>query len=180
MFIKFNETFLRNDGKNKTWKQAKRSRHHGHVFHLPMSVSEVKKSNCDVAIRRIILPLRTLCHCWWHFGVVATIIINVYQNLTGFQNLRQSTVKDWYGRIHGSRAGTLKLSDLPATSSFFPKRRCILDVQNLINYWSVNWGWFNDSLYHLCVPGTVVAFLSLTQEMVGSNAIFYKNRFYII
>ena len=39
----------------------------------------------------------------------------------------------------------------------------------------MNFGQFNYSLYNPCLPGGVVAFLSLAQEIVGSNTIFYKN-----
>ena len=38
----------------------------------------------------------------------------------------------------------------------------------------VKWGQFNDSLCYLCLFDTVVTFLSLTQELVGSNIIFYE------
>ena len=31
----------------------------------------------------------------------------------------------------------------------------------------MNWGQYNDSLCYLCLPGTVGAFLFLTQEIVG-------------
>ena len=39
----------------------------------------------------------------------------------------------------------------------------------------MNWGELNDCF--LCLPGTVVAFLSLSQEIVGTNTILYKKYF---
>ena len=36
--------------------------------------------------------------------------------------------------------------------------------ENLINYWSMNWAQFKDSLCYLCLSGAVVASWSLSQE----------------
>ena len=38
----------------------------------------------------------------------------------------------------------------------------------------MNWDQFEDPLCYLCFRGVVLASLSLIQELVGSNAIFYK------
>ena len=44
---------------------------------------------------------------------------------------------------------------------------------NLRNYWSINWIQFKDPLCYLCLCGTVVSTLTLTQGIVASNrAIF--------
>ena len=38
------------------------------------------------------------------------------------------------------------------------------------NHWNVDWGQFKDCISHMCLAGTVLASWSLTQEVVGFNA----------
>ena len=40
---------------------------------------------------------------------------------------------------------------------------------NLINHWSMNWAQFKDPMSHMCLAGTMVAFWSFTQEVIGSK-----------
>ena len=41
----------------------------------------------------------------------------------------------------------------------------------------MNWGQFEDPVSHMCLAGAVLASWSLTQEVVGSNSLFYVTYF---
>ena len=50
---------------------------------------------------------------------------------------------------------------------------------NVIHHWNMNWGQFKDPLWYQCLPCTVIASLSLTQEVAGLNtAILLTLHFY--
>ena len=45
---------------------------------------------------------------------------------------------------------------------------------NLINHWSMNYCQFKDLFCYMCLPGAVVTYRFLTQEIAGSNILFTK------
>ena len=48
----------------------------------------------------------------------------------------------------------------------FPKwRRTFTEFRETDNHWGMNWAWFKDPAYHMCLAGIVVASWSLTQEV---------------
>ena len=49
-----------------------------------------------------------------------------------------------------------------------------LNSEELINRWGMNLGQFKDILCHLCLPGNVLASLSLAKEVAGLNATILK------
>ena len=47
-----------------------------------------------------------------------------------------------------------------------------VNSENLRNHWSMNWVQYEDLLCYMCLCGTVVSSLFLTQEILGSNPAF--------
>ena len=76
------------------------------------------------------------------------------------------------------RCRSLRKSDRGELSGVFPKwkRNSVnsANYENLTNHWNVNWGQFKEHRSYLCLAGTVLAYLSLTQEVAGSSHPFYK------
>ena len=53
----------------------------------------------------------------------------------------------------------------------------LANSENLRNHWSMNWVQFQDPFCYPCSCGTMVTNLSLTQEIVGSNALLLISNF---
>ena len=48
-----------------------------------------------------------------------------------------------------------------------------LNSENLENHWGKNWVQYKDLLSYNCLCGTVVEYLSLAQEILGSNPVIF-------
>ena len=58
-----------------------------------------------------------------------------------------------------------------------------VNSENLRNHWSMNWVQYKGLLCYLCLRGLAVSYLSLTQEILGSNLtmlIFYFILFFFV
>ena len=65
---------------------------------------------------------------------------------------------------------------LDYTGVFSKWKENLVNLENLINHWSMNWSQFKDHVIHQCLAGAVLVSLSCTLDAAGSN--HFNDKYY--